>query len=67
LITAAMFGVFGMLALAVLVFCLRAMQTDAVWAGTVKFVCVGFWGLNGGLAFMVLTVLPVVSFSCGTP
>jgi len=53
----AMFGVFGMLALAVLVFCLRAMQTDAVWAGTVKFVRVGFWGLNGGLALMVLTDL----------
>ena len=52
-----MFGAFGMLALAVLVFCLRAMQTDAVWAGTVKFVRVGFWGLNGGLALMVLTDL----------
>jgi len=54
---AAMFGVFGMLALAVLVFCLRAMQTDAVWAGTVKFVRVGFWGLNLGLALMLLTDL----------
>ncbi len=54
---AAMFGVFGMLALAVLVFCLRARQTDAVWAGTVKFVRVGFWGLNGGLALMVVTDL----------
>jgi len=53
----AMFGVFGMLALAVLVFCLRAMQTDAVWAGTVKFVRVGFWGLNVGLALMALTDL----------
>ena len=50
-------GVFGMLALAVLVFCLRAMQTDAVWAGTVKYVRTGFWGLNGGLALMVLTDL----------
>ena len=29
---AAMFGVFGMLALAVLVFCLRAMQSDEAWA-----------------------------------
>jgi len=54
---AAMFGVFGMLALAVLVFCLRAMQTDAVWAGTVKYVRVGFWGLNVGLALMVVTDL----------
>jgi nitric oxide reductase subunit B len=53
----AMFGVFGMLALAVLVFCLRAMQTDAVWAGTLKFVRLGFWGLNTGLALMVVTDL----------
>jgi nitric oxide reductase subunit B len=53
----AMFGVFGMLALAVLVFCLRAMQTDAAWAGTVKLVRVGFWGLNVGLALMALTDL----------
>jgi nitric oxide reductase subunit B len=53
----AMFGVFGMLALAVLVFCLRAMQTDVVWKGTVRFVRLGFWGLNAGLALMVLTDL----------
>ena len=53
----AMFGVFGMLALAVLVFCLRAMQTDEVWKGTVKFVRFGFWGLNIGLALMVVTDL----------
>jgi len=54
---AAMFGVFGMLALAVLVFCLRSMQTDAVWEGTAKLVRVGFWGLNVGLALMVLSDL----------
>lgn len=53
----AMFGVFGMLALAVLVFCLRAMQTDRVWEETVKYVRVGFWGLNSGLALMVVTDL----------
>ena len=53
----AMFGVFGMLALAVLVFCLRAMQSDEVWKGTVKFVRLGFWGLNIGLALMVVTDL----------
>jgi nitric oxide reductase subunit B len=52
-----MFGVFGMLALAVLVFCLRAMQTEAVWSGTVKYVRAGFWGLNVGLALMVVTDL----------
>jgi nitric oxide reductase subunit B len=54
---AAMFGVFGMLGLGVMVFCLRAMQSDAVWAGTEKLVRVGFWGLNAGLAFMVLSDL----------
>jgi nitric oxide reductase subunit B len=51
---AAMFGVFGMLALAVLVFCLRAMQSDTTWEGTEKFVRVGFWGANAGLALMVI-------------
>ena len=54
---AAMFGVFGMLALAVLVFCLRAMQTDAVWQRTVKHVRLGFWGLNAGLALMLVSDL----------
>jgi nitric oxide reductase subunit B len=53
----AMFGVFGMLALAVLVFCLRAMQSDRVWEETVRYVRVGFWGLNAGLALMVVTDL----------
>ncbi len=51
---AAMFGVFGMLALAVLVFCTRAMQTDATWQKTEKFIKVGFWGVNVGLALMIL-------------
>jgi nitric oxide reductase subunit B len=51
---AALFGVFGMLALAVLVFCLRAMQSDEVWKGTEKFIRVGFWGVNLGLALMIL-------------
>ncbi len=51
---AAMFGVFGMLGLAVLVFCLRAMQSDETWRGTEKFVRVGFWGVNVGLGLMVV-------------
>src|ERR1035438_2348844 len=50
---AAMFGVFGMLALAVMVFCLRAMQSDATWKETEKFVRFGFWGVNVGLALMI--------------
>jgi len=51
---AAMFGVFGMLALGVLVFCLRAMQGDASWSVTEKYVRVGYWGLNAGLSLMIL-------------
>ena len=51
---AALFGVFGMLALAVLVFCLRAMQSDVTWKETQKFVRVGFWGANVGLALMII-------------
>jgi nitric oxide reductase subunit B len=50
---AALFGVFGMLALAVLIFCLRAMQSDTTWKETEKFVRVGFWGANVGLALMI--------------
>jgi nitric oxide reductase subunit B len=33
------------------------MQTDAVWKDTVKYVRVGFWGLNAGLALMSVTDL----------
>ncbi|MFL5299313.1 MAG: nitric-oxide reductase large subunit [Anaeromyxobacteraceae bacterium] len=51
---AAMFGVFGMLALGVLVFCLRAMQSDATWRIMEKYVRVGYWGLNAGLSLMML-------------
>jgi nitric oxide reductase subunit B len=54
---AAMFGVFGMLGLGVMVFCLRAMQTDEAWRGTEKLVRLGFFGLNAGLAIMVLSDL----------
>ncbi len=50
----AMFGVFGMLALALLVFCLRSLRSDAAWARVEPLVRVGFWGLNAGLALMVL-------------
>jgi nitric oxide reductase subunit B len=51
---AAMFGVFGMLGLGVLVFCLRSMQGDAAWRGTERYVRLGYWGLNAGLALMIL-------------
>ncbi len=51
---AAMFGVFGMLALAVIMFCLRASKSDRIWARSEKFIRTGFWGVNLGLALMVL-------------
>ena len=51
---AAMFGVFGMLALAVLVFCLRAMSSDDAWGKAEKYIKAGFWGLNIGLGLMML-------------
>jgi len=51
---AAMFGVFGMLALAVVVFCMRSMQNDEAWKANEKYFRVGFWGLNVGLGLMVV-------------
>jgi nitric oxide reductase subunit B len=51
---AAMFGVFGMLALAVLVFCLRAVSNDEAWGKVEKLIHIGFWGLNLGLGLMLL-------------
>jgi nitric oxide reductase subunit B len=51
---AAMFGVFGMLGLAVLTFSLRAMLGARAWAGVEKYFKVGFWGVNIGLVLMVI-------------
>jgi nitric oxide reductase subunit B len=51
---AAMFGVFGMLALAVVMFCLRALATEDQWRRSEGLVRVGFWGLNVGLGLMIL-------------
>ncbi len=51
---AAMFGVFGMLALGVLVFCMRALHSDTAWNRAEKHIRRGFWGLNIGLGLMIL-------------
>lgn len=51
---AAMMGVFGMLALALMVFVLRQTSSDERWAGMEKYVRTGFWGCNVGLAMMVV-------------
>lgn len=54
---AAMMGVFGMLAIALMVFALRQVLTDAEWALPERFIRLSFWGLNVGLALMVVTNL----------
>ncbi|MEP7244049.1 MAG: cbb3-type cytochrome c oxidase subunit I, partial [Gammaproteobacteria bacterium] len=54
---AALMGVFGMLAIALMVFLLRQTSTDERWPGIEKYIKVAFWGTNGGLALMVLLSL----------
>jgi nitric oxide reductase subunit B len=51
---AALFGVFGMLALGVVVFGLRALASEAAWARAERLVRFGFWGLNVGLGLMIV-------------
>ena len=50
---AALMGVFGMLAIALMVFVLRQTSSDASWPGIEKYVRIAFFGTNGGLAMMV--------------
>jgi len=54
---AAMMGVFGMLAVALMVFALRQVSTPEQWVFPEKCIRVSFWGLNIGLALMVVTNL----------
>jgi nitric oxide reductase subunit B len=54
---AAMMGVFGMLAMALMVFALRQVSSEAQWGRVERLVRISFWGLNGGLALMVVTSL----------
>lgn len=51
---AAMMGVFGMEAIALMVLTLRQVSTDETWIRTERYVRVSFWGLNIGLAMMIL-------------
>jgi nitric oxide reductase subunit B len=50
---AAMMGVFGMLAIALMVFVLRQTSHDEDWPGVEKYIRCAFWGTNVGLAMMV--------------
>ena len=51
---AAFIGVFGMLAVGLMVYVLREVTADALWPRVEKFLRVGFWGLNIGLAMMIV-------------
>jgi nitric oxide reductase subunit B len=51
---AAMMGVFGLLGVAFMVFAMRRVLADGQWAKVERFVAVSFWGLNVGLALMVI-------------
>ncbi|MGZ0708199.1 nitric-oxide reductase large subunit [Coraliomargarita sp. W4R53] len=55
---AALFGVYGMLGIGLMLFCLKGLAVHKEWkTGTIKF---AFWTINWGLALMVLiSVLPV--------
>jgi nitric oxide reductase subunit B len=53
----AMMGVFGMLAVALMVFAYRQVLGDDAWARVQPWVRLSFWGLNGGLLLMCLTSL----------
>ena len=54
---AALMGVFGMLAIALMVFVLRQCSDETGWLGIEKYVKVAFWGTNTGLALMVMLSL----------
>ena len=51
---AAMMGAFGMLALSLLVLAIRQVLADGDWKRVEKYVRLSFWGLNIGLALMVI-------------
>jgi len=54
----ALFGVYGMLAIGLMLFCLRALRPGAAWRTAP--VAAAFWLINAGLALMVvLSLLPV--------
>jgi nitric oxide reductase subunit B len=55
---AALFGVYGMLGIGLILFCMRALQPREQWNDRV--LSAAFWSLNVGLAAMVaLSILPI--------
>ncbi len=58
---AALFGVYGMLGIGLMLFCLRTAYRSAVWSDALLKPT--FWALNGGLAMMVfLSLVPAGLF-----
>jgi len=54
----ALFGVYGMLGIGLVLFCLRGLKPDLVWSE--RLLKITFWSFNIGLALMgVLTLLPI--------
>jgi nitric oxide reductase subunit B len=54
---AAMMGVFGMFAISFMVFAIHQVLPDEEWGHVEKYIRVSFWGLNIGLAGMVVLSL----------
>ena len=54
----ALYGVYGTLGLALLLFCMRAMRPELIW--NEKLIKFSFWAINiGCLAMMLLSLLPI--------
>ncbi|MEW6737166.1 MAG: nitric-oxide reductase large subunit [Acidobacteriota bacterium] len=54
----ALFGVYGMLGIGLMLCCLRIWQPEKVWKD--RILSIAFWGLNAGLMLMVLlSLLPI--------
>jgi nitric oxide reductase subunit B len=51
----ALFGVYGMLGIGLLLFCLRGMSPRALWSD--RLLGLSFWGMNIGLSMMVFISL----------
>lgn len=55
---AALFGVYGMLGIGLMLFCLRALRPSAEWPD--RALSFAYWTINGGLmAMVVISLLPV--------
>jgi nitric oxide reductase subunit B len=54
----ALFGVYGMLGIGLMLFCLRSLRPGEAWFD--RTIALAFWCINGGLmAMVVISVLPV--------